>query len=140
MGHMDEAISLYREVISIFPSDLQAYRLFGSFLVERGFYIEAEVFLKGAVTLFPNSHHLYFLLGGVNPTFQFCYSISTNLCITGCRLSTIKNGLRRHCSITMKRIESNQHTTVSNPTSVPPYSLLAERRRPSATTKQLFHL
>lgn len=137
---MNEAISLYREVISLFPSDLQTYRQFGSFLVERGFYIEAEVFLKRAVTLFPNSHQIYFLLGGVSPTFYFDFTISSNFLISLCRLSIIKNDLRRLCTITMKRIESSQHTTVQNPTSVPPYSLLAERRRPSATTKRLFHI
>lgn len=75
LQHKDAAITLYREAISIFPSYLQAYRQYGSFLLEHGFFTEAEEFLKHAVTLFPNSHQIYFLLGGVRLTCCLLFSL-----------------------------------------------------------------
>ena len=74
LQHTDAAISLYREAISFFPSYLQAYRQYGSFLLEHGFFTEAEEFLKHAVTLFPNSHQIFFLLGGVRLTLSQFFS------------------------------------------------------------------
>ena len=65
LDNVDAALGLYQEVATIFPAELQAYRLCGSLLLEKGRYAEAETFLKNAVAIIPNSYQLYFLLGGV---------------------------------------------------------------------------
>ena len=59
----DEAAQLNREILEIFPNEVDAYNRLGKALTELGRYAEAREALEKAVALHPDDPDLYTALG-----------------------------------------------------------------------------